>query len=167
MTCFFSQVAYSLWMDRENIPQFMPIIDSVVLDKDDSRYSVWTLRQRAFEQEWAFTWRARNLTPLPNSKIHWVSEEGLRNKGAVRFYNIVNNDSNTVKQADSDGKKTNNCTCVLSISYEVPEILSPFANALDPLVQRLLQETLQSFKTYAEEQGRIDRKAPSSVQVHS
>jgi hypothetical protein len=70
--------------------------------------------------DWEFSWLARNLAPVRNQKIHWASEPGsaslpglnIANRGQIRF----------VRRGPSA------CTVNLSISYEVPEMLAPFAN---------------------------------------
>ena len=124
------QFAYSLWSDRARIPEFMPAVRSVQVDKDDPRKSIWTLVASAFDREWSLSWTARNLTPLPNHKLHWVSEDGVKNKGAVRFTST----------------RGGGCRARLSIEYECPEPLVPFANLLAPVVQRLLDDSLLKFK---------------------
>ena len=42
-----------------------------------------SLLQAANMKSLEFSWIARDLTPIPLNKIHWVSEEGLKNRGAV------------------------------------------------------------------------------------
>jgi hypothetical protein len=70
--------------------------------------------------DWEFSWLARNLAPVKNQKIHWASEPGtaslpglnIANRGQIRF----------VRRGPAA------CSVALSISYEVPEMLVPFAN---------------------------------------
>lgn len=69
--------------------------------------------------DWEFSWLARNLAPVKNQKIHWASEPGsasmglnIQNRGQIRF----------VRRGPAA------CAVSLSISYEVPDVLAPFAN---------------------------------------
>eukprot|EP00200_Dunaliella_tertiolecta_P005430 CAMPEP_0202337382 /NCGR_PEP_ID=MMETSP1126-20121109/85_1 /ASSEMBLY_ACC=CAM_ASM_000457 /TAXON_ID=3047 /ORGANISM="Dunaliella tertiolecta, Strain CCMP1320" /LENGTH=164 /DNA_ID=CAMNT_0048927559 /DNA_START=306 /DNA_END=800 /DNA_ORIENTATION=+ len=127
-----------LWEDRERIPEWMPWIKSVEVQKDDSRLSRWTLATHQFGRDWEFSWLARNLTPLKGQKIHWVSEPGsgsmpgveIANRGQIRF----------VKR----GPDVTGIT--LTISYEVPDILVPFASALTPLVEGIIASDLKRFR---------------------
>lgn len=43
---------------------------------NDKRLSRWTLSTHQFGRDWEFSWLARNLPPIKNNKIHWVSEPG-------------------------------------------------------------------------------------------
>ena len=70
--------------------------------------------------DWEFSWLARNLAPVKNQKIHWASEPGsaslpglnIQNRGQIRFAR----------------RGPGACSVSLSISYEVPEMLAPFAS---------------------------------------
>ncbi|ANM66681.1 Coenzyme Q-binding protein COQ10 START domain [Arabidopsis suecica] len=79
-------VAYGLYSERESIPKWMTFISSVKVLKDKPDLSRWTLKYKAFGQNLEYAWLAKNLQPLPNQKIHWISLEGLPNKGTVRFF---------------------------------------------------------------------------------
>ncbi|CAH2072076.1 unnamed protein product [Thlaspi arvense] len=101
-------VAYGLYSDRESIPRWMIFISSVKVLKEKPDLSRWTLKYKAFGQNLEYSWLAKNLQasitskccesrelyklfcdlsmPLPNQKIHWISLEGLPNKGTVRFF---------------------------------------------------------------------------------
>ncbi|KAF4346620.1 hypothetical protein G4B88_015189 [Cannabis sativa] len=72
------------------------------------------------------------VKPIPNQKIHWRSMEGLPNRGAVRFF----------------PKDPSSCTVELTVSYEVPQILTPVASALQPFLESLLQRGLERFATF-------------------
>lgn len=129
-----------LWEDREKIPLWMPWIKSVTVLADDPRLSRWTLSTNQFGREWTFSWLARNLTPVKNQKIHWISEPGsslpgvsINNRGQIRFIRR--------------GPTTTNIT--LTISYEVPDVLVPFANALTPLVEGIIGKDMVRFKDFA------------------
>jgi uncharacterized membrane protein len=114
--------AWVLWDDRERIPQWMPWITSVRVQEDDMRMSKWTLSTTQFGRAWEFSWLALNMAPLKNQKIHWRSVPGstggslgsleVQNRGQIRF------------QRRGAGE----CTVKLTISYEVPSALAPFAN---------------------------------------
>lgn len=78
--------------------------------------------------QWEFSWLAQNLAPLKNQKIHWRSVPGsvggnlglleVNNRGQIRFMK----------------KGPDSCSVKLTISYEVPSAMAPFANvsALPP-----------------------------------
>eukprot|EP00195_Chlamydomonas_chlamydogama_P011211 CAMPEP_0202894280 /NCGR_PEP_ID=MMETSP1392-20130828/3715_1 /ASSEMBLY_ACC=CAM_ASM_000868 /TAXON_ID=225041 /ORGANISM="Chlamydomonas chlamydogama, Strain SAG 11-48b" /LENGTH=181 /DNA_ID=CAMNT_0049578927 /DNA_START=292 /DNA_END=837 /DNA_ORIENTATION=- len=136
------ETCWVLWEDRERIPQWMPWIKSVKVQPNDTRMSKWTLSTTQFGRDWEFSWLARNLQPIKNQKIHWVSEPGstslpgieVANRGQIRFVR--------------KGPKA--CNVTLTISYEVPNALVPFANALTPVVEGILSQDMQRFKSYAE-----------------
>ncbi|CAN0902420.1 hypothetical protein LINGRAHAP2_LOCUS21965 [Linum grandiflorum] len=126
-------VAYNCYLDRESIPKWMPFISSVQILKDKPDLSRWSLKYEAFGQDIEFSWLARNMQPTPNQKIHWRSLDGLPNRGAVRFF----------------PKGATSCTVELTVSYEVPPILSPVASALQPFLENLLSRGLDRFATFA------------------
>ncbi|KAI3891734.1 hypothetical protein MKW92_000574 [Papaver armeniacum] len=128
--------AYNCYLDREAIPRWMPFISTVKVLEDKPDLSRWSLKYRAFGQDIEFSWLARNMQPIPNQKIHWRSLEGLPNKGVVRFF----------------PKSPTSCTVELTVSYEIPQILTPVSSALKPLLENLLVRGLERFtkvaKTY-------------------
>eukprot|EP01023_Acetabularia_acetabulum_P060789 TRINITY_DN7312_c0_g1_i3.p1 TRINITY_DN7312_c0_g1~~TRINITY_DN7312_c0_g1_i3.p1 ORF type:complete len:257 (+),score=18.99 TRINITY_DN7312_c0_g1_i3:1-771(+) len=135
------QSLYDIWNDRTSAPKFMDWITSV--EVVDEKLSRWRLSSFQFNRQWELTWLAKNLTPIPYQKIHWVSVPGstdsslgafeVPNKGAVRIYPEVKGE----------------CIVELSISYEVIDVLGPFASALSPLVNFILQQDMERFKKYA------------------
>ncbi|XP_031486992.1 uncharacterized protein LOC116255328 isoform X1 [Nymphaea colorata] len=122
-------VAYDFYSDREAFPTWMPMISSVKVLKDKPDLSEWTLAYEFFGRDYSFSWLARNLQPIPNQKIHWRSLDGLPNRGAVRFF----------------PRGPSSCKVELTVSYEVPQVLSPFAMALRPFMESLLQRGLDRF----------------------
>ncbi|KAH0905429.1 hypothetical protein HID58_037256 [Brassica napus] len=98
-------VAYNFYLDRESFPKWMPFISSVEVLKDKPDLSRWSLKYNAFGQD-------INFCPTPNQKIHWRSLEGLPNKGSVRFF----------------PKGPSSCLVELTVSYEVPALLTPVAS---------------------------------------
>lgn len=101
----------------------MPWIKTVKVQEDDPQLSKWTLSTNQFGRDWEFSWFALNMTPLRNQKIHWRSVPGstggslgssieVANRGQIRF----------------SKKGPEVCTVKLTISYEVPSVLAPFAN---------------------------------------
>ncbi|KAK7392196.1 hypothetical protein VNO78_20626 [Psophocarpus tetragonolobus] len=137
-------VAYSCYSDREAIPKWMPFISSVKILPDKPDLSRWSLKYKAFGRDIEFSWLALTigicyscyitfLQPIPNQKIHWRSMEGLPNRGAVRFY----------------PRGPSSCVVELTVSYEVPQLLSPVASALQPFLEGLLQRGLERFATFA------------------
>ncbi|GAQ86628.1 hypothetical protein KFL_003010040 [Klebsormidium nitens] len=121
------------WIDREKIPQWMPWISSVKVLEDTPDLSRWTLKYNAFDQDFTFSWVARNMQPLHHQKIHWRAVDGLANRGAVRFYK------------NRDGS----CQIKMTISYEVPGVLAPLAQGLTPIVEGIIQKDLERFVEYA------------------
>ncbi|KAH9786948.1 polyketide cyc domain-containing protein [Citrus sinensis] len=126
-------VAYNAYSDRESIPRWMPFISSVKILEDKPDLSKWSLKYKAFGRDIEFSWLARNMQPIPNQKIHWRSLEGLPNRGAVRFF----------------PKGPSSCIVELTVSYEVPQLLVPFASALKPFLETLLRRGLDRFATFA------------------
>ncbi|VVB06943.1 unnamed protein product [Arabis nemorensis] len=126
-------LAYELYSDRESIPTWMSFISSVKILKDKPDLSRWTLKYKAFGQNLEYSWLAKNLQPLPNQKIHWISLEGLPNRGTVRFFPLG----------------PSSCEVELTFAYEVPLLLIPFAAALQPLMQGLIKNSLEQFAEIA------------------
>ncbi|EOA36427.1 hypothetical protein CARUB_v10010960mg [Capsella rubella] len=126
-------VAYNFYLDRESFPKWMPFISSVEVLKGKPDLSRWSLKYNAFGQDIKYSWLARNLQPTPNQKIHWRSLEGLPNKGSVRFF----------------PKGPSSCIVELTVSYEVPALLTPVASALRPFLESLLRGGLERFATMA------------------
>ena len=62
-------------------PPARPWIKSVKILQEDVRLSRWTLSTHQFGRDWEFSWLARNLAPIKNQKIHWVSEPGSTSMG--------------------------------------------------------------------------------------
>uniref|UniRef100_A0A803LEY5 Coenzyme Q-binding protein COQ10 START domain-containing protein n=1 Tax=Chenopodium quinoa TaxID=63459 RepID=A0A803LEY5_CHEQI len=179
-----ASVAYNCYLNREDIPKWMPFISSVKVLEDKPDQSRWTLRYKAFGRDIEFSWLARNLQPIPNQKIHWRSLEGLPNSGAVRFYprgpsscliescgHLVHNTicilaeyqvwhSSRTAVASGNWEEAHSLAvtnfslskirfiCVssseLTVSYEVPQLLSPVASALQPFLESLLLRGLES-----------------------
>ncbi|KAL0903210.1 hypothetical protein M5K25_027570 [Dendrobium thyrsiflorum] len=136
-------VAYECYSNKELIPQWMPFISTVKVLKDKPDVSRWSLKYEVFGRDVELSWLARNMQPIPNQKIHWRSLEGLSNRGAVRFY----------------PRGPSSCRIELTVSYEVPEILSPIATALKPFVEGLLLRGLNRFAEFARE---YQKKVPQS-----
>ena len=55
--------------DREQIPQWMPWIQSVRVLPEDTRLSRWTLATEQFGRTWELTWVSLNLAPIKNQKV--------------------------------------------------------------------------------------------------
>jgi len=133
--------AWALWDDRSLIPTWMPWVDSVQIEDDDPKMSRWTLKTNQFGRDWTLSWLAQNLTPIPLQKIHWRSVPGsmsmqgieVANRGSIRFFR----------------RTPQSCNVTLTISYEVPDALAPFANALQPLVESVIGADMKRFKDVA------------------
>jgi uncharacterized membrane protein len=57
----------------------------------------------------------------------------IANRGQIRFYK----------------KSPSSCSVKLTISYEVPDILAPFAGAVTPIVENILKTDLKRFADLA------------------
>jgi uncharacterized membrane protein len=57
----------------------------------------------------------------------------IANRGQIRFYR----------------RSATTCTVKLTISYEVPDVLAPFAGALTPIVESILSTDLKRFANLA------------------
>jgi hypothetical protein len=71
--------------------------------------------------DWEFSWIARNLTPVRGQKIHWVSEPGSSTGGAM--LDVSNNGQVRFARRGPESVGVS-----LTISYEVPAPLAPFAS---------------------------------------
>jgi len=123
-----------------------PSLPPSQVQPDDDRLSRWLLSTDAFGRSWSFSWLAQNLAPTPGQKIHWRSVPGstggalgatidIANRGAIRFYK---------KGGGKEG-----CSVKLTISYECPDALAPFAAAVTPFVESILAADLKRFKDVA------------------
>ena len=71
----------------------------------------------------------------------------IANRGAIRFYR-----KSSGKGGGGGGSAPPLCAIKITISYEVPDVLAPFASALTPLVERILAGDMQRFKVLAEKE---------------
>uniref|UniRef100_A0A7S0S002 Coenzyme Q-binding protein COQ10 START domain-containing protein n=1 Tax=Chlamydomonas leiostraca TaxID=1034604 RepID=A0A7S0S002_9CHLO len=145
------EACWVMWDDRERIPTWMPWIKSVKVQEGNPALSKWTLSTHQFGRDWEFSWLARNLAPIKGQKIHWVSEPGsaslpgveIANRGQIRFFR--------------KGPKVTNIT--LTISYELPSVLVPFANALNPVVEGIIAKDMERFRDMATAKQQAPTKA--------
>ena len=122
-------VAWSLWADLEQMPNWMKWIDSVKVLEDNPELSVWKLASTGFE----FSWRSRIVELIDHQIIRWESVSGLPNRGAIRFYD---------RGASSIVR--------LSVSYDVPPVLALMDNLfLGRVVESTIQDDLNRFRDYA------------------
>ena len=157
---------WEMWEDRPRIPQWMPWIASVTMlpdggSKGGDKLSKWLLRTEQFGRTWEFSWLAQSLTPVKHQKIHWRSVQGstggalgsaidIANRGAIRFYKKGKSGGGASGSGGSSSSSSPLCAIKITISYEVPDVLAPFASALTPLVERILAGDMQRFKVLAE-----------------
>ncbi|XP_076892948.1 uncharacterized protein LOC143544843 [Bidens hawaiensis] len=125
-------VAYNCYLDREATPQWMPLVSSVKIIEDKPELTWWCLKYKVFGRDLEFTWLAHYMQPIPNQKIHWRSLEGLPNRGAVRFF----------------PRGSSTCLVEITVSYEVPQFLSPVASILQPFNENLMRRGLERFASY-------------------
>ena len=154
------QVAWDMWTRKSDIPTWMPWcapwcrlalvqlsfltdatcffrVKSVTVAADDPRVSTWALETVQFNTPLSFSWRSRDLTPVPSSKIHWVSVDGLPNRGAVNFF-----------------PRGTGCVVQLSISDELPGVLQPVGDAVRPIVEGILKADMQRFASLAQQRAK-------------
>lgn len=165
---------WEMWEDRPRIPEWMPWIASVTVLPDDGKgsgdkLSRWLLRTEQFGRSWEFSWLAQSLTPVKLQKIHWRSVQGstggalgsavdIANRGAIRFYRKSKRGGGGggggagATSSSSGSSGVPHCAIKITISYEVPDVLAPFASALTPLVERILAGDMQRFKALAEKE---------------
>lgn len=155
----------------------MPWIASVTVLPDDGKgsgdkLSRWLLRTEQFGRSWEFSWLAQSLTPVKNQKIHWRSVQGstsgalgsaidIANRGAIRFYRKSGGGGGgggASGSSSSGGGLKSHCSIKITISYEVPDVLAPFASALTPLVERILAGDMERFKVLAEKEFQEKKK---------
>lgn len=122
-------LAWALWSDLEQMPNWMRWIESVQVPPDNPDLSLWKLNSGGLE----FTWQSRITKLVPHQIIQWESVDGLPNRGAIRFYD--HKGSTTVK---------------LTISYSVPAIIQWMDNLfLGRVVEGTLKADLERFRQYA------------------
>ncbi|KAM7277415.1 hypothetical protein ACFE04_019281 [Oxalis oulophora] len=115
-----ASVAYKCYSDRKTIPRWMPHISSVEIVEGKPNHQRYSLKDNAFGLSDADYWLGTEMQPIPNRKIQWKSLEGrLPNRGAVRFF----------------PKGPSTCAVELTVSYDVPPLLSP---VMQPLLQNEL-----------------------------
>ena len=115
----------------------------------DARLSKWTLETKRFGRTFRFSWLAKNLVPVKHRLIHWTSvddaataiQAGLRpgfirvrNKGELHFRE-VSSTSTSIR---------------LTISYDVPPVLLPLSDVLNPTVDATLLKYMRNFQAIAE-----------------
>ncbi|MEL7037086.1 MAG: SRPBCC family protein [Cyanobacteria bacterium J06592_8] len=124
------ELAWSLWSDLEQMPNWMKWIESVKILEDNPELSRWKLAAGRFE----FSWLSRILKEVPHQIIQWESVDGLPNQGAIRFYD--RKESSIVK---------------LTFSYAIPGILGKLMDNLflGRVVESTIQEDLERFRDYA------------------
>ncbi|KAF3589577.1 hypothetical protein F2Q69_00025654 [Brassica cretica] len=116
-------VAYNFYLDRESFPKWMPFISSVEVLKDKPDLSRWSLKYNAFGQD-------INLLLIRKSIGDLLKVFLIR---SVRFF----------------PKGPSSCLVELTVSYEVPALLTPVASALRPFLETLLRGGLERFATLA------------------
>lgn len=124
------ELAWELWSDLEQMPQWMKWIDSVEVLEDNPELSRWKLASTGFE----FSWLSRILKVIPQQIIQWESVDGLPNRGAIRFYDRKG--SSIVK---------------LTAAYAIPGVVGKIMDNLflGRVVEGTLKADLERFRDYA------------------
>jgi uncharacterized membrane protein len=143
---------FGLWDDRPRIPEWMRWIKSVEVQEDDPRLSVWSLETEQFGQKFRFSWLAKNMTPIKNRLIHWVSvddKEVAKGRGGNGM--LLQGFASIKNKGEIQFRKTSEEDCLirLVISYQLPDILLPLVDLLKPTVDGILLEYMQNFQTVA------------------
>ncbi|MGB0560808.1 MAG: SRPBCC family protein [Spirulinaceae cyanobacterium] len=136
--------AWDCWADIEKMPQWMIWLDSVKELDDDPSLSRWTLSGLGF----SFSWLARISKKIPGQIIQWEYVDGLPNRGAIRFYD----------QMDEQGEKQAGSIVRLTVSYAIPGVVGEMMDNLflGGMVEKMLQDSLVKFRDYAEQQASHD-----------
>ncbi|OAE33001.1 hypothetical protein AXG93_1913s1020 [Marchantia polymorpha subsp. ruderalis] len=139
------EVAWALWNDREGVNRWMPWIDSVKIQEDQPELSKWTLKYEAFGQscfsrlgqypELGLELDESDDCVIDDIVEHLCLHLVKGHRGAVRFY----------------PRGPSSCGVQLTISYEVPQVLSGLASALSPLVESILKQDMERFAKFAKQ----------------
>jgi uncharacterized membrane protein len=121
---------WGLWSDLRTMTKWMKWIQSVRIAPETPDISYWELGANGF----TFTWKARILKQIPQQIIQWESIGGLKNRGAVRFY-----------------QRPQGTIVKLSIAYAIPGGIGQLMDNLflGNLVESTLQADLDRFRDYA------------------
>lgn len=124
-------LAWELWSDLEQMPNWMQWIDSVKVLDDQPELSRWKLATGSIE----FSWLSRILKMVPHQIIQWESVDGLPNQGAIRFYDR-GGDRSIVK---------------LTVAYAIPGLIGKLMDNLflGRAVESTIQADLERFREYA------------------
>lgn len=138
-------IVWGLWSDLEQMPRWMKWIHSVRISPDRPDISLWKFASGNFQ----FEWKSRMLRVVPHQIIQWESVDGLRNRGAVRFYD--RHGSSVVR---------------LTVAYAIPTIVGRIMDKLflGRLVESTIQADLERFRDYAiavAQEGAPAASAPS------
>lgn len=92
-------------------------------------------------------WRGKEAEACRGRKLHWHSIDGsmqggggleVRNRGAIHF-----------------APRPCGCNVRLSFEFEVPDPLVPFANALTPLADGILDDSMATFAQVAAAESKL------------
>lgn len=124
------ELAWNLWSDLEQMPQWMKWIESVTILEDNPELSRWKLATGNFQ----FSWLSRISKVVPHQIIQWESVDGLPNRGAIRFYD-----------------RTSSSIVKLTVGYGIPGFLGKLMDNLflGRVVESTLQADMDRFREYA------------------
>ena len=124
------ELAWELWSDLEQMPQWMKWIESVTILPENPDLSRWKLATGGLE----FSWLSRIVKLVPQQIIQWESVDGLPNRGAIRFYD-----------------RKGHCTVKMTVSYSIPSWLGKLMDNLflGRVVESTIQADLNRFRDYA------------------
>ncbi|KAL6776777.1 hypothetical protein ACKKBF_B30865 [Auxenochlorella protothecoides x Auxenochlorella symbiontica] len=136
------ETAWDLWDDKERIPDWMPWISSVQTDAQNPALSQWRLSTSMFGQEWSLSWLSESLPNKPHTQMQWRSVPGYKGPGGS--LEVPNRGQLLFRRFGPES-----CIVELTIGYEVPGLLQPFASVLTPTVEGILRTDMQRFARYA------------------
>ncbi|MEM8637611.1 MAG: SRPBCC family protein [Cyanobacteria bacterium P01_G01_bin.54] len=142
--------AWDCWAKIEQMPQWMLWLDSVKELEDDPNLSRWTLSGLGF----SFSWLARIFKKIPGQIIQWESVDGLPNRGAIRFYDQTADVGPSQSSSSSSSDRNPGSIVRLTVSYAIPGVVGQVMDNLflGQLVEKMLQESLEKFRDYAQKQ---------------
>lgn len=121
---------YEFWTRMEEFPRFISAVESV--KRIDERRSIWRVNLGFRHQEWV----AEITEVIPHKRRAWRSLNGASNAGMVNFHALA----------------PEHTLMTLHLDYEPKGVLQNLGDELG-VVDRVIQHSLDGFKTFVEDSG--------------